>query len=329
MSYSHLTERERVAIFYLDQMGLSHRQIGQKLGRHHTTIGREIKRNTIAFSRYWYGVAHGLAVARRKQGHHFRRLSHVPLLTYVLTALKQDWSPQIIAERVRMTHPRNASMRVSAETIYRWVYRDTVEGGQLYQHLLRRHKKRRRQKRYGTGWGRLVNRVGIEFRPAGAQNRSRYGHWEGDTVEGKKGTGGAATHVERKSRLLIATKLENGTAKEMAQKTSTLFQRIPERWRRTLTVDNGKEFARFETIEERTGMDVYFSKPYSPWERGSNEQVNGLLRFYFPKGCDWTKVSDDQLEYAVNRINNRPRKCLGYRTPLEVYSKSIGGALGM
>lgn len=327
MSYQHLTQSERTAIFYLKQYGLSFREIGRRLNRHHSSISREYKRNTTLGGHYLNDVAHEYAQKRRQKPRHFRRRITLDLVDFVEHCLRLDWSPQIIVHRLRRRFPRSHLMRLSAETIYQWVYRDAQAGGSLYCHLLRRHKRRRKQKRYGALRGVIPNRIGIERRPAGATNRTRYGHWEGDTVEGKKGSGGVATHVERKSRLLIAAKLNNGTAQEMTAQSGILFQRIPEAWRRTLTVDNGKEFARFKALEQATGMFVYFSNPYSPWERGTNEQTNGLLRFYFPKGIDWRTVSDQELAWAVNRINNRPRKCLNYRTPLELSRQILGGAL--
>lgn len=188
MSYSHVTEHERYVIYHLVLYGLSFREIGRRLKRHHTTISREYRRNRGALGNYWHEAAQQRALTRRKQSRHRRRQAHQPLVAYVTHALRQDWSPEIIMHRLRQAFPRNKVMRVSSETIYQWVFADAAAGGDLHQHLMRRHRKRRRQKRYGALRGVIPNRVGIEHRPAGADNRSRFGHWEGDTVERRKGS---------------------------------------------------------------------------------------------------------------------------------------------
>jgi len=328
MPYTHLTEKERYVIYHLRLMRLGFREIGRRLGRHHMTISREVKRNGRRIGCYWDEPAHKWAMERRQQPRHTRRHSNKALRDYVLIYLNEDWSPATIAGRLKIDFPRSRRMRISAEAIYRWVYQDAVEGGSLYQHLLRRHKRRRRQWRYGTRRGLIPGRVSIHDRPAGIALRHRFGHWEGDSVEGLKGSGGIATHVERKSRLLLAGKLRDKRAETFNHASIKAFVGLPARWRKTLTVDNGKEFAHFKQIEKSTGMVVYFADPYSPWQRGTNENTNGLLRHYFPKGIDWRTVTDKQLASVVEKLNNRPRKCLGYQTPLEVFIKNTAGALG-
>ena len=327
MSYRHFSANERHTLMYLLHMRLSYREIGRRLGRHHTTISREVKRNGRRIGSYWDEFAHERTLERRKQPRHFRKQANKKLVRYVLDKLQQDWSPQTIAERLKRDHPRSTQLRISHEGIYRWVYSNAAQGGSLYQHLLRRHKKRRKHRQYGSGRGLIPHRVSIHDRPESIENRACFGHWEGDTVEGKKGTGGIATHVERKSRLLIAAKLHDKGADTFAQATTKAFSPIPKKWRKTLTVDNGKEFAQFKKMEETTGMDVYFADPYAPWQRGTNENTNGLLRHYFPKGTNWRKVTDQMLATAVEKLNNRPRKCLNYLTPNEVFLKNTGGAL--
>lgn len=251
------------------------------------------------------------------------------MLSHVERRLQADWSPETIAERLRMDYPEDDRMRVSAETIYRWIYRDASQGGSLFSCLCRQHKKRRRQRRYGTGRGLIPGRIGIAARPAVVATRQRFGDWEGDTVEGAKGSGHIATHVERKSRYLIAAKLENKTAAATADAVVAAYRRIPKAMKRTLTLDNGKEFARFKDIEKDAGLTIYFADPYAAWQRGTNENTNGLLRRYFPKGSDFSRVTRETLASAVKKLNHRPRKCLGYRTPHEVFQEAIRGALGM
>lgn len=247
------------------------------------------------------------------------------LITCIPNGLDQ-WSPEVIAGRVRRDHPRTSCMRISAECIYQWLFQDARNGGQLYLHLRRRHK-RRRVRTAGRTRGMIRNRIGIEHRPAGANNRSRYGHWEGDTVEGRKGTGGIATYVERKSRYLVCAKLTDKTAAQLSARTIDALRHVPERLRRTMTVDNGKEFAAFERTDQALKMQTYFANPHAPWERGTNENTNGLLRQYFPKGIDWRTVNNLTLANAVDKLNNRPRKGLAYRSPLEVPAANSGGAL--
>ena len=331
MSYAQLTSEERYVIYHLKLYRLSLREIARRLGRHHSTISREIKRNGPIISTwvYWHQGAHQQALARRKIPRHFRRYAHVPLVRYVERGLRADWSPDVIAASLKQQYPDDPRMRVSIETVYRWVYRDARLGGHLFNCLCRCHKKRRRQHRYGTGRGLIPGRISIDKRPELVATRHRFGDWEGDTVEGAKGSGHITTHVERKSRYLIAGKLANKTAAVTAHAVTTAFRKIPAVLRRTLTLDNGKEFARFSDIEKETGLDIYFADPYSAWQRGTNENTNGLLRRYFPKGMDFRTVTQETLAEIVKKLNHRPRKCLGYQTPHEVFMQACRGAVAM
>lgn len=330
MSYVQLTSEERYVIYHLKLFRLSLREIARRLGRHHSTISRELKRNGPDHPSwvYWHKAAHEKAMKRRKQPRHQRRLNHEPLVKYVERGLHAEWSPDVIAARLMMDYPEDARMRVSIETVYRWVYRDAASGGQLFTFLRRSHKKRRRQHRYGTGRGLIPGRIGIGERPDVVATRQRFGDWEGDTVEGAKGSGHITTHVERKSRYLIAVRLTNKTAQVTAGAITSAFNHIPKKLRHTLTLDNGKEFALFKEIEKKTGLAIYFADPYSAWQRGTNENTNGLLRRYFPKGADFRNMTDEMLASAVKKLNHRPRKCLAYRTPHEVFQEARRGALG-
>jgi len=218
-------------------------------------------------------------------------------------------------------------MRISTEGVYRWLYEDATVGGELYKHLRRCHKKRKKQRKYGSLRGLIPNRVSIHERPPEVGLRTRIGDWEGDTVEGRKGSGGMATHVERSSRYLIATRLSDKTAETFTVRSIKAFKAVPRALRHTLTLDNGKENARFKILEDKTGFTVFFADPYSPWQRPTNENTNGLLRQYFPKGSDFRKMTDEALAEAVQKINHRPRKCLGYRTPHQVFNSAKSGAL--
>jgi IS30 family transposase len=330
MSYTHLTSRERYALEQLLLYGCGYREIGRRLGRHHSTIAREVERNGPDGHGGVYVGARGDRLARQRRclARHQRRWGDARLRATVEAGLAKDWSPQQIAGRLRRDHPRSADMRISAETIYRWVYRAAACGGTLHAHLRRGHKTRRKQGRGGAGRGLIPGRVSIRERPAVVESRRRFGDWEGDLVEGGKGGGVIATLVERKSRYLLARGLASKHAEPAAAALAALLAALPQAWRRTLTLDNGKEFARFKAIEEATGISVYFADPYAAWQRGANENSNGLLRQYLPKGIDMRKISDATLADAIDRINNRPRKCLGYKTPSDILQDKIPGALG-
>jgi len=329
MSYRHLTEHERYVISHL-RSTFSIREIARRLNRHHATISRELKRakSRYPYAVYWYDWAQPLALERTRKPRYFRRQSNSRLVKYVEARLRKQWSPEEISNRLRIDYPNDDSMRVSPETIYRWVYLEATVAGDLYLNLRRRRKKRRRQKRYVKGY-RFADRKLITQRPEIVDGRQRYGDWEGDTIEGKKSSGYIATVVERKSRYLLANKLENKKAATLSAQGTKSFRAIPRKMRKTLTVDNGSEFADFKKFEVETGLDIYFANPYSPWQRGANENTNGLLRQYFPKGSDFKKVTEEEVLLAVKTLNNRPRKCLDYRTPCEIFWKVARGALAI
>lgn len=332
MPYTHLTEKDRYVISHLRSAKFSLREIARRLGRHHTSISREIKRNGPKYSPdavYWYHFTQPVAAKRRHQARSHHRQNTPSLVKYIDEKLRLDWPPEAIAARLRLEYPDDRHMRISHETIYRWVYLDASQDGDLHTHLRRRHKKRRRQTRYGSGRRFIPGRVSIDQRPAIVGTRERFGDWEGDTVEGAKGTGCLATHVERKSRYLVAVKLADKKAATMNAQSIKAFWRIPRTMRQTLTVDNGKEFSQFKELESKTGLTVYFADPYAAWQRGTNENTNGLLRHYFPKGIDFQTVSEEELDLIIKKVNHRPRKCLDYRTPHEVFYQASRGALRM
>jgi|TARA_Y100000310_G_C20521444_1_gene733882 IS30 family transposase len=330
MSYVHLSLQERYVIHHLKLMKLSNREIGRRLGRHHTTIGREVGRNgplRSGLGPYWHEVAQRRAEARWRFARHHRRAANGGLRRTVVHQLGLNWSPEQIAGRLMIDHTDDPGMRISPETIYQWVYEDAATGGALYRCLRRSHPKRRRQRRTGSGRGQIPGRIGIDRRPEIVSLRGRFGDWEADTLEGAKGRGGIASHVERKSRYLVTAKLEDKKAATFAHQTIHAFRRIPRAWRHTMTADNGKEFTQFKWIERAIGLSVFFADPYAPWQRGTNENTNGLLRQYFPKGRDLGAVSSKTLAKATKSINHRPRKCLGYQTPHEVLMNAPRGAL--
>jgi IS30 family transposase len=328
MSYQQLTLEERFVIYHLRLMRLSMREIACRLNRHHSTISRELKRNGARYpgAVYWAVSAQECAQRRRERARHHRRRAHQALSQYVVERLQAHWSPETIAGRLRLDFPTDMQMRVSHEAIYRWLYLDAKAGGELYQCLRFQHKRRRKQRRYGSLRGLIPGRVSISERPAIVEQRARFGDWEGDTVYGRRTRDCLLTQVERKSRYLMAAKISDRQARTVAQCYIEQFAALPLSWRQTLTLDNGKEFCAFSQVEQHTGLSVFFADPYCAWQRGCNENSNGLLRRYFPKGTDFSQVSEEQLAAVIENLNNRPRKCLGYLTPHEVVLRTFSGA---
>jgi IS30 family transposase len=328
MSYTQLTPAERHHLYHCRLAGMSLRVIAGRLGRHHATLSRELRRNGPPAPGHVYlgTVAQAKAAARKRVPRHRRRRDHAGLQAAIAAGLAKGWSPEQIAGRLVLDFPDDLAMRVAPETIYAMLYADAKAGGTRYLALRRQHRRRRRQGRFPKARSRIPGRVSMTERPACVEDRSRFGDWEGDLVMGARGRGAVVTLVERKSRFLLAKPLLDKTADGLNARVNGLLKPLPAGWRRTLTLDNGSEFARFKAIEAATGIAVFFADPYSAWQRGTNENTNGLLRQYFPKGCDFLAVSARTLAKAVAALNHRPRKCLGYRTPYEVRF-ATGGAL--
>lgn len=326
MSYQHLTLAEQSMIAPMRILGWSIRSIARHLGRAPSTISRELRRNhdgtTGAYSGYW---AYRDAQRRRRA---VRRscLTSGGLATSVQEKLRCRWSPEQIAHRVRLEYPHAAQMRISHQTIYTWLAADHRTGG-AWSGYLRHHGRRR--KRYGSGprAAPLPGRVSLVDRPVIVHRRGRLGDWEGDLVVGRGQRGFVATHVDRRSRFLLAAKVSRRTAAAVTVATQKLLHPLPQHARRTLTLDNGSEWARFPCLQRTLGLQVYVAAPYAAWERGTNENTNGLLRDYFPKRTDFSQITARQLASVVKELNNRPRKCLAYRTPAEVFARAASVAL--
>lgn len=326
MPYHHLTSEERYCIAHMHSAKYSFHKIAKLTKRSVGTISREIKRNTSVTGIYWYDSAQKISNKRKQQPRCEKRRSYAPLYELVIENLRKGFSPEIISGRLKR-ETRHQQMRVSPETIYQWVYADARKGGDLYESLVRHHKKRRQQRR--SERVRLFEgRVSIDERPQIVTNKARFGDWESDSMEGGKSKGGLATHVERKSRYLVAGKLKDKRSETFMNVSNLLFSNIAGTLVKTFTVDNGSEFAYFKKLEVGTKSKVYFADPYSPWQRGLNENTNGLLRRYFPKGCDFHEINDKLVAEVVDKLNNRPRKCLKFRTPYEVLFKTKTVALG-
>lgn len=321
---SHLTNKQREKIYALKLDGYSQAEIGKAIGCDQSTISRELSRN-IAGKRLGYLPDRADKQARGRRARAKKKVSqwsdHAPLLEYVLTKLtgSEYFSPEQISGRIKLDCPEDKQMRVSHESIYQYIWKDKRKGGTLYKNL--RCSRKKRKKRYGKKdtRGIIPNRKSIDERPKDVDKKKKPGHWESDLVVGPNGA--IATFVERITKKLKAIKIARRTASLMVKATERAFEGEPAKLKRTMTHDNGKEIAEHEEITRRTGIEVYCANPYRSWERGLNENTNGLLRQYFPKKTDFAKVTQADVDRAVESINNRPRKTLHYRTPNEVYEE--------
>ncbi len=309
MSYSQLTQCQRYQIHALLKSDHNQTEIAEIIRVHKSTISREVNRNQ-GQRGYRPKQAHRKAINRRKRE---RRRIQPQIWAWIEKRIREDWSPEQISLWLR----KYKETSVSHEWIYQYIYADKRAGGDLHKHL-RCQKKRR--KRYGSNdrRGELANRVSIEQRPAVVEERKRLGDWEADTVIGKKSPYALVTLVERKSRFTLLKKINHRTA--AATKEAIVQMMKPYRLKTlTITCDNGKEFADHLRIAEELNTDVYFAHPYSSWERATNENTNGLLRQYFPKGSDFAEITLEQELFAQRRLNTRPRKCLDLETPEMVF----------
>jgi IS30 family transposase len=318
MQYHQITSGERYAIAALRRQGCSSRAIARDLGRAPSTISREVARNRRSHDGGYR--AHTACERTRARRRRSRRNTHFGeqewLLVEQLIAL--DWSPEQVAGWLRL----HELLRISYETIYVHVWRDKGAGGELWRHM--RQAGKRRRKRYGAydSRGRLAGKRHISERPAEVEGRSIVGHWEIDTVKGDdQARHSVVTLVERKTGYLVMGKLARHRAAEATERTIELIGRHPGRVR-TVTADNGTEFHSYAEIEAATGTLFYFATPHHSWERGTNENTNGLIRQYLPKRRSMVHVTQADCDAIAERLNTRPRKRLGYRTPEECYAES-------
>ena len=318
MGYRHLSIDEREVILKMRENSKTLEEIAKKLGRSKSTISRELRRNVSSAGDYKPHLAQKYYLKRREDSKQPYKLQAEQLLNHVLDKLEQEWSPEQISGRLVTD---GSDMSICAGTIYRYIRDDKSDGGVLYRKL--RHGLKKKRKRYGSSdkRGQIPDKRMIDDRPGYVDKRSTFGHWESDSMVGRNHKSYIATHVERKSRYLVAAKLDSKSATDYNKASISKFSKIPIEMIKTMTVDNGKEFAGFKALEKVLKTRVYFAHPYSSYERGTNENTNGLLRQYFPKGTDFNLISQKDIDKVVNKLNNRPRKCLGYRTPTEVFYK--------
>ncbi len=317
MAYRQLTSEERYMLAALRTQGFNKSQIARALGRHRSTVGRELRRNsTRADGRYRASTAQERTNGRRSRSRRNRRFSAEDF-ALVEELLCRQWSPEQVAGHLR----REGRLLISHETIYRHLWRDKQAGGLLYTHL--RGARKRRRKRYGTydSRGRLAGKRMISERPAEVEVREVVGHWEADTVMGTGTKDCVVTLVERKTGLVLIGRLKDRTKESLSRRVVNLINGHHGPFA-TVTADNGTEFHGYERVERRTGALFYFARPYHSWERGSNENANGLVRRYLPKGASMAGLTQHRCNAIARRLNTRPRKRLGFRTPLECFNES-------
>jgi len=322
-SYRHLSAEERETL----SLGLAHghslRTMALVLGRAPSTVSREVARNVTRGRPYRACTAHTVATGRACQPRRPRKLWDPWLWQYVQTQLAEGCSPEQIAGRLRRAYPDDMGKRLSTETIYAGLY--VLPRGTLRSELLaalRQARKARRPRARGIDRrGQIPNMTSLAERPAAVVTRTVPGHWEGDRLKGARNGSAVGTLVERTTRLVILARMEGMDATSARQGFTKKLRHVPAALRKTLTYDRGKEMAEHEQLAQRLAIQIFFADPYSPWQRGTNENTNGLLRQYLPKGTDLSGYTQRELNAIAHRLNTRPRKCLDFATPLEVYAQ--------
>jgi IS30 family transposase len=321
ISRRYLTQDDRIEIAEGLAAGEAVKSIAARIGKSFQSVYREINRNSKPDGRYQPWFAHNQAYLRRRRPKQHRFVADERLGVVVARKLELQWSPALISRWLRRRWPRRRSWHICAETIYEAVYRGlivitdamTLRTGRVY-----RHRRGRGRSRDGALKQSTAMKT-IHQRPAVAQTRKQIGHWEGDLIIGGGQRSAIATLVERKTRMTLLISMREGySAQQLGDALIRTFEQLPTPLRRTLTWDQGNEMFHHERIELVTGMKIYFADPHSPWQRGTNENTNGLLRQYFPKGADLRMVTDERIREVADRLNQRPRLCLGDRTPQQL-----------
>lgn len=312
MHYSQLTENERYQIYTLLKVGLNKTAIAAQLGRSPSTISREIARNT-GLRGYRPAQAQRICTTRRLEAYKAHKLTP-EVIAWMTCLIQQELSPQQVVDYLA----RYKQITLHHETVYQWLYADKAAGGTLYKHLRIMSKPYR--KRYGSydRRGKIKDRVDIDERPEIVAKRGRIGDWEGDTVMGKGRKSALLTLVERKTLYTVIVKLTGKHADLLARAAIAHMQPYKNSVH-TITFDNGLEFAEHGQIAKGLDADIYFAHPYASWERGTNENTNGLIRQYFPKGTDFNQVTDEEIAFVMNRLNDRPRVSRGVKSPRELF----------
>lgn len=318
--YTQLTLKERYIIEILIQLKYSNDYIAKILGRHKSTISRELQRNNSSKNKGTYSGEFADKVAKIRCDRELPTRFNSLAIDKIKALLEDHWSPEQISFQLK----KEDITKASHELIYQYIDSDRKNGGDLYKQLPCRGKKYKKRnikirKKYPE---KAAPRKHISERGKKDILKTEIGHWEGDTVEGKAHKSGISTFVDMQSKYLIMRKLKDKTSEEMKNSILNIFRNGSE-FIKTLTVDNGSEFAKHDIVSKELQAEVYFANPYSPWERGLNENTNGLIRKFYPKGTDFSKVSERELLKVQDLINERPRKTLGFKTPKEIFIKEV------
>ena len=326
MQYKHLTIEEREKIQELLWQKTSVRTIAKAIGRNPSSVAREINRNIPLKRSYKPRLAHRRALEKRSNRGRKVRLKSRFIRRYVIDHLRSGYSPEQISGRLSLEYPDES---ISHEAIYQYIYSQVHRNGygsvRIGYHDLRPYLKRRHKRRAKNGM-RKSQRIfkpkgpSIDDRPREVEKREIIGHWEGDSMVSRKSTVGLNTLVERKTGLVLISKIANSTSAETTKAVVCRLLPLPHK---SLTTDNGTENFGYEIIQKELQISCYFAHPYHSWERGTNENTNGLIRWYFPKGTDFATITDESIKVVEDALNNRPRKRLGWKTPLEAFNESV------
>jgi IS30 family transposase len=312
-----LTASDRAVLAQLLELKLPKKEIARRLGKHRSTVYRELARNRGPIG-YVPEEAQQRTDVRRWLNRRAKKMSNPQVGEYVRRRLRRYWSPDQIAGRSRRDFRRQLRRQISRQCIYDWIGQQPRQQRQAWRDCLRFGRPRRKRRQDA---GRLPNAAGIAGRPAIVASRRRYGDWEGDTLVGRRHVGGLLSLVERKSGFTLLARLQNRRAASVRLAAQKRLAALSETLLRTMTFDNGKEFAEHEQLSAATGLAIYFAQPYAAWQRGTNENTNGLVRQYVPKGTDLRATSHRAVAAIETSLNDRPRKRLGYLTPREVLQR--------
>jgi transposase, IS30 family len=322
-----LTLNERIVIQTLLNENKSKSYIAKQLNRNRSTITREVNNWVRKPSdQYDATIADFFAKEEYLNKRNLDKINtYKRLRAFVYRGLLSRFSPEQIAGRIKILYPNDSTMSISHEAIYQHIYRHRQSklGKKLIKLLPYHHHKRRDKRKFGKNRVRIKDQINISQRPKHIEQRLEIGHWEGDLMIGTGQKSAIGTIVERKTRYTFIVKIENRKSKTVTKAFAKSLNSLHKNIRKSMTYDNGIEMANHKWLTQNTGMDVYFANPYSSWERGTNENTNGLIRRFFPKGTDFNKVSIEQLKQAQFKLNDRPRKILGYKTPNEIMNQEI------
>jgi len=318
--YRNLNKTERILIARWKNLGKSNKWIAKELGRDVSTIGREITINSYEGKVYEPLHAHARSVRRQAKAWGAKHpLKSPKVFSYVIDKLRDGWSPEQISGRLKSEYPKDSSWHICHETIYAFIYSVKQKDKMYWEYLRRKQKIRRKRSGRKVHRVRIPDRISIHQRPCEVEKRKQTGHWEGDSIVGLGHTNGLHTEYERVTSTTKIEKLKRITAEETLKAMKRVFDPLPDRLKRSVTLDNGSEMVKHKEV----GIDAYFADPYSSCQRGGNENANLWIRYYFPKGTDFSKVPEEEIKAVEWELNNRPRKRLGFKKPVEMWNEAL------